>query len=190
MPQKDIVDISQITNNLYISSEPRAKDVEAIIGRNIRLVISMIGNHRPPSIFAEPPLRLLWLKTYDTILTPIPINKLLQGVETALPVIQNGKGVLCYCAQGRHRSVAMGAAILIGTGYSAKEAMDHLRTQRQVSHPQAWHIRRRIERFEDQWWSQNDQLHQLHPQSREVYSEFVTNAVSRVLWGLGLGRQR
>ncbi len=189
MSQIDNVDISQITDYLFISSEPQDKDVEAIIERNIRLVISMIGNHRPPTVFAQEPLRLLWLQTYDTILTPIPISKLLQGVQIALPVIQNGKGILCYCAQGRHRSVAMGASILVGMGYSAEEAMDYLRAQRKVAHPQAWHIRRRIEQFEELWQQQNEQPIQIH-QSREVYSEFVTGVVSKVLWGLGLGRKR
>ncbi|MCP4361383.1 MAG: dual specificity protein phosphatase family protein, partial [Chloroflexi bacterium] len=139
------------------NSKPQDKDVEAIIERNIRLVISMIGNHRPPTVFAQEPLRLLWLQTYDTILTPIPISKLLQGVQKALPIIQNGKGILCYCAQGRHHSVAMGASILVSMGYSTEEAMDYLRAQRKVAHPQAWHIQRHIEQFEELWQPQNEQ---------------------------------
>ena len=144
----------------------------------------MRGEWQPPPIFAQQPLQLLWLQTYDTILTPIPLNKLLHGVQMALPVIQEGGGVLCYCAKGRHRSVAMGAAVLIGMGYSAGEAMNQLRQQRKVAHPQAPHIRRRIELFETLWQQQNEALQPVRRRSHEVYSEFVTGALSKMLWGL------
>jgi protein tyrosine phosphatase (PTP) superfamily phosphohydrolase (DUF442 family) len=189
LPLKESIDISQIADYLFVSSAPQAADAGAIAGRNIGLIISMIGNRRPPAVFDEPPLRLLWLETYDTFLTPIPTNKLLEGVQAALSVIADGRAVLCYCAKGRHRSVAMAAAILIARGLSAPEAMDRLRSQRRVAHPQAWHIRQRIEQFERVWRKQSEQLGPLSQQPREVYSEFITRTLSRVCWRLGLGRQ-
>jgi hypothetical protein len=181
-------DISHITDYLFVSSAPQAADAGAIAGRNIGLIISMIGNRRPPAVFDEPPLRLLWLETYDTFLTPIPTNKLLQGVHAALPVIADGRAVLCYCAKGRHRSVAMAAAILIAQGCGAADAMAQLRARRQVAHPQAWHIRRRIEQFERVWQQSGERRAQACRQPGERYSAFVTNSLSRLLWSLRMGQ--
>jgi protein-tyrosine phosphatase len=190
MYARDSRDMSQITDYLFVSSAPQATDAAAIAGHNIGLVISMIGNRRPPAVFDKAPLRLLWLETYDTFLTPIPTNKLLRGVQAALSVIEDGRAVLCYCAKGRHRSVAMAAAILIAQGCSAADAMAQLRARRQVAHPQAWHIRRRIEQFERVWQQPGERRVQARPQPEERYSEFVTNSLSKLLWSLGLGQNR
>ena len=147
------MDISQITDYLYVGAQPSAQDAEQLHAMNVRLIISMAGTVRPPKVLTQPPLHLLWLRTYDTILTPIPIGKLMEGVLAALPVIQGGGGVLAYCREGRHRSIAMGAAILIAMGHSAEEAMRLLSTHRQKADPQAWHIRRQIKKFEKRWQS-------------------------------------
>jgi hypothetical protein len=189
MIKKGSVEISEITDELFISSEPGTVHMEAILERNIGLIISMIGNHRPPQSFGHPPLELLWLQTFDTILTPIPMRKLFLGVEKALSVIQNGNGVLCYCAQGRHRSVAMGACILIARGYSAVKAMERLRLQRRIARPQTWHIRKRIELFDVLWREQKEQPNRNYP-PREAYSDFVTDTVSGLVWRMGFGRER
>jgi hypothetical protein len=77
-------------------------------------------------------------------------------VEAALPVIENGGRVLVFCEGGRHRSVAMASCILIGLGYSADEAVELIRTKREVADPYAWHIQRQIRRFEARWVEQND----------------------------------
>ena len=122
----------------------------------IRLIISMCGTIRPPQALAQLPLQMLWLRTYDTIFTPIPIGALTKGVQAALPVIQSGDRVLAHCRYGRHRGVAMGAAILIANGHSAQDAMQLLRARRDRADPCAWHIRRRIEAFERHW-------HKIHP---------------------------
>jgi protein tyrosine/serine phosphatase len=117
------------------------------------------------------------------------MRKLFLGVEKALSVIQNGNGVLCYCAQGRHRSVAMGACILIARGYSAVEAMERLRLQRRIARPQTWHIRKRIELFDVLWREQKEQPNPNYP-PREAYSDFVTDTVSGLVWRMGFGRER
>jgi hypothetical protein len=104
MLKKGSVEISEITDELFISSEPGTVHMEAILERNIGLIISMIGNHRPPQSFG----------------------------------------------------------------------------------PQTWHIRRRIERFEELWRQREEQS----APPREAYSEFVTNAVSKMVWGLRFGRER
>ena len=147
------MDISQITDYLYVGAQPSAQDAEQLRALNVRLIISMAGTIHPPEALTQPPLSVLWLRTYDTIFTPIPIGKLMEGVQAALPVIQDGRGVLAYCREGRHRSVAMGAAILIAMGHSAEEAMQLLSARRKKADPQAWHIRRQIKKFEKHWQS-------------------------------------
>ena len=148
------MDISQITDYLYVGSQPKGEEAHELNELNVRLIISMIGHIRPPQEFAKPPFSLLWLRTFDTYFTPIPISKLIKGTQAALIAIQNGERVLTYCSRGRHRSVAMAAAILIAMGHSADESMSLLRTQRLIADPQAWHIRWRINKFET-YWRQN-----------------------------------
>ncbi|MCX6067191.1 MAG: dual specificity protein phosphatase, partial [Chloroflexi bacterium] len=76
---------------------------------------------------------------------------LLQGTHIALETIQNGGKVYSHCARGRHRSVAMGAAILIAQGYSSEDAMQLIKKQRPIADPDMFYIRRRILQFARLW---------------------------------------
>src|SRR3989339_178930 len=78
-------------------------------------------------------------------------DKLLVGVAAAAPVIQNKGKVLVFCMEGKRRSVAMAAAILISMGHTSKEAIDLLTTARKVADPRRWDIRRQIIAFEKYW---------------------------------------
>jgi protein tyrosine phosphatase (PTP) superfamily phosphohydrolase (DUF442 family) len=144
------MDISPITDQLYIAAHPKAEAAGAIRDLNVRLVINMIF-FRPAEVYRQPPFRMLTLRTFDSIFLPIPISKLVRGVEAALPVMEKGQGVLVYCREGRHRSVAMAASILIGSGQSADEAMQLITARRQKADPYAWHIQRQIRKFEKIW---------------------------------------
>ncbi|MFC2052709.1 dual specificity protein phosphatase family protein [Chloroflexota bacterium] len=144
------LDISQITEYLYVASLPNAMYAGALSNLNIRLVINMIFI-MPAKVYQEPPFRMLTLRTFDSILIPIPIRKLEKGVETALPAIHNGESVLIYCRKGRHRSVAMASTILIAKGYSADAAMQLVSSKREAADPYAWHIQRQIRKFEKIW---------------------------------------
>jgi len=153
------MDISQITEYLYVGAQPRAKHAADLRALNVRLIISMRGEARPPAPFWQAPFHLVWLKTYDTFFTPISVPKLTEGVRAALPVIRGGGRVLAYCQYGRHRGPAMGSAILIAMGYSAEEALRLLRSKRIRAQPQAWYIKRQIRKFEKLWKSNNHGLH-------------------------------
>jgi len=59
--------------------------------------------------------------------------------------------VLVFCLQGKRRSVAMAAAILISMGRTSEEAIDLLTTARKVADPRRWYIRRQIKAFEKYW---------------------------------------
>lgn len=144
------MDISKITDYLYIAAHPKNEDAKAIRDLNVRLILNMIFI-RPAEVYRQPPFRMLTLRTFDSIFLPIPMGKLIKGVEAALPVIRAGEGVLVYCREGRHRSVAMAATILIACGKPADEAMQLISSQRTKADPYAWHIQRRIRKFADIW---------------------------------------
>lgn len=181
------MDISKITDYLYVSSKLRAGQMEGLAGRNIHLVISMIAGH-PPPYFSSQARRILWLQTCDSILVPIPMKDLMEGVQAAIPVIQSGQSVLVYCAKGRHRSAAMAAAILIAMGHPAREAVELIRAQRKPADPQAWHIARRIQKFEKTWKAGDHQAPNPINRLEETYAENATRLISmtlRFLSGLG-----
>jgi len=144
------LDYSQITDQLYIAAWPTDQHVEIIKSLNVRLILCMFME-RPARALTLPPLQMLHLRTFDSPLLPIPLSSLRCGVEMALPEIQAGRSVLVYCKQGRHRSVAMACCILIGLGYSAEDAMKLVKEKRPAADPGAWHIQRRICKFEQRW---------------------------------------
>jgi protein-tyrosine phosphatase len=145
------MDISRITENLYIASRLKGEHLEDLLQLDPGLIISMIVQRRPPKALTEAGLKVVWLRTFDFPLLPIPLKTLSRGVEAALPVIQGGGRVVVFCEAGRHRSVAMACCILIGLGYSADEAMRLVSRNREVADPWARHIQRQIRRFEVYW---------------------------------------
>lgn len=150
MPQSSIPDVSEITDYLYISAWPRGDHAEEIRALNVRLILSMHWI-RPSSLLGHPPVRLLWLPTFDNPLAPMPIATLERGVHAALPVIAEGYRVLVHCRAGVHRSVAMACCVLIGTGQAADEAMALVKRKRSVADPYAGYIQSRIRKFEQHW---------------------------------------
>jgi protein tyrosine phosphatase (PTP) superfamily phosphohydrolase (DUF442 family) len=148
------MDISQITDQLYIAAHPNAEAADAIRDMNVRLLLNMIFI-RPADVYRKPPFQMLTLRTFDSIFLPIPIGKLVRGVKAALPVMEKGESVLVYCREGRHRSVAMTASVLIGQWQSADQAMQLISSKRAKADPYAWHIQRRIRKFEQIWTSQH-----------------------------------
>ena len=100
---------------------------------------------------AQPPFRMLTLRTFDSPWIKIPVGTLRKGVVAALPVIAAGDKVLVYCRQGRHRSVAMASCILIGQGWPADEAMKLVKERRPIADPYAPHIESQIRAFAKSW---------------------------------------
>ena len=146
-----MLDYSKITNDLFIGVTPLPNDYQMLWNDGVRLVINMRFGQKPYLQVAGDPLRFLWLKTFDNPFLLIPIKKLLFGVHEALGVIAVGGKIYSHCAKGRHRSVAMGAEILIAQGMSAKEAMDLIKLRRPISDPEMFYIRSRILLFERTW---------------------------------------
>ena len=145
------MNFSSITDDLFIGTTPLTEDYQRLRELGVRLIINMRWNHRlRPDKHAEP-LSLLWLRTIDSPFFPIPIHALRRGALAALETIQDGGKVYTHCAAGRHRGVAMGAAVLIAQGYNPREAMDLIREKRRVADPDIFYIRSRILRFAQKW---------------------------------------
>jgi protein tyrosine phosphatase (PTP) superfamily phosphohydrolase (DUF442 family) len=146
-----MIDISKVTDYLYVGSRVGKEHVDELKALNFNLIISMIGQMPPDEIYTHPPFKTLWIKTYDTFFTPISIKKLLIGVEAALPIIEDNGKVLVFCMQGKRRSIAMSAAILISMGHTEDQAINLLTTARNVADPRRWYIRHQIKAFEKYW---------------------------------------
>ena len=145
------MNFSQITDDLFIGTTPRRKDYDALRDLGVRLVINMRFTRGPKPRFRDLHIQYLWLRTFDNPLIPIPMRAFTRGVNAALDVIRHGGKVYVHCAHGRHRSVAMGAAILIAQGMSANNAIDLIKEQRSAADPNIFYIRRRILFFARRW---------------------------------------
>jgi protein tyrosine phosphatase (PTP) superfamily phosphohydrolase (DUF442 family) len=151
------MDFSKITEDLFIGTTPAPEDYGLLHDLGVRLVVNMRWEHRlRPDTHMEP-LSFLWLRTMDSPFFPIPMRALQRGVLTALETIRAGGKVYAHCAGGRHRGVAMGAAILIAQGQTADAAMSLIKAGRPVADPGVFYIRRRILRFERQWHDSRSQ---------------------------------
>lgn len=145
------MDISQITDSIYVGGQPKPHDLDHLQALGVRLVITLRALRNATGVFAEPAVPVLWLRTVDSPFTPIPTRTFLKGVTAALEVIRAGGRVFVHCKHGRHRSVAMAACILIAQGDTAEQAMQRLKHGRRRADPRIWYIRRQIERFEKYW---------------------------------------
>jgi protein tyrosine phosphatase (PTP) superfamily phosphohydrolase (DUF442 family) len=145
------MDISRITDDLLIGRTPGPADFERLHEMGVRLVINMRfwPGSRPRA--TNPELQYLRLRTFDSPLAPIPTATLIRGARAALRVIEDGGRVYTHCSRGRHRSVAMAAAILIAQGRSPEEAMALIKQNRPDADPGAAHIRSRILKFDQTW---------------------------------------
>jgi protein tyrosine phosphatase (PTP) superfamily phosphohydrolase (DUF442 family) len=154
------MDISQITDSLFIGRQPSPADYERLRELGIRLIINMRFLRGPqpdaPSPASTPPqpISTLWLRSIDSPLFPLSIQKLKQGARAALETIYQGGRVLAHCAYGRHRGPAMGACILIAQGYTPQEALQLITQRRPIADPFAFYILPRILKFAQEWRSQ------------------------------------
>jgi dual specificity MAP kinase phosphatase len=145
------MNFSPITDNLFIGTSPSRRDFETLRDLGVSLVINMRWMPGPRPLTGDPAMRYMWLHTFDNPFLPIPLRSLLRGVQEALKELQAGGKVYTHCAKGRHRSVAMAAAILIAQGTDPLEAIHLIKERRPISDPHIFYIRRRIELFHAHW---------------------------------------
>ena len=147
---KNNFDISKITDYLYISELPHQKDIDTIHDLNIDLVISMTWHNKPKALESFNSTHIK-IRAIDSPLFPIPMNGLINGAKTAIPIIKSGGRVLVHCKHGVHRSVAMTACILIANGYSSTDAIKLIKNKRKAAKPETFYIKKRIIKFEKEW---------------------------------------
>lgn len=145
------MDFSLITPDLFIGTTPSVEDYPRLRDAGVRLIINMRFEHRPAPDPHIEPLRFLWLRTIDSPFFPIPIRNLMRGAQAALETIREGGIVYVHCAGGRHRGVAMGAAVLIAQGYDPHAAMMLIKQNRPIADPFIFYIRPRILKFAQAW---------------------------------------
>lgn len=149
------LDFSQITDQLYIGVTPKKKDYALLKDIGIRLIINM----RAETVLRKPPvieeITEIRVPTLDNSLFPIRHTTLVHPVELASETIESGDKVYVFCRKGRHRSIAMGAAILISQGSSLNDSTILLEKQRPVADTGAKHIHNAIVEFDNYW---NDEL--------------------------------
>ncbi len=145
------MDFSEISRDLLIGTTPNTANYNRLRDLGVRLVINMRFTRPPYPDPHQPPLNFLWLPSADTMFFPIPVFTLMRGAQAALKTIESGGRVYAHCAGGRHRSVAMGASILIAQGYDAESAMQLIKKQRSFADPDIFYIRNQILKFERAW---------------------------------------
>ena len=146
-----MLDISKITDQLFVASRLRSTAVDELKILKIDVVISMIGEEAPDPKFKDANFHVLWLPSYDSFLTPIPMKNLRRGVREALKVLETGGRVLVFCRAGMRRSVTLAASILIASGMESKEAARLIKEKRPIADPGMWYVKWRIKKFERYW---------------------------------------
>jgi protein-tyrosine phosphatase len=144
------LDISRITDTLYVAAEPKPNHIAQLQTLPVRLLLTL--RLWPPRASVRHSVeQWIHLPCLDSPLTPMPMLLLWNGVQSALPVMERGEIVMVHCHYGIHRSVALATCILIAQGQSALDAMTLVKQKRPVADPYAGHIRSRIEKFEREW---------------------------------------
>ena len=134
---------------------PSLNDYDRLRRLGVRLIINKRFSLAPKPDSHQIPINTLWLRSVDSPLFPISIQKLMHGAQAALETIRGDGKVYAHCAYGRHRGVAMGACILIAQGHDPQAAMELIKEHRSVADPFAYYIRPRILKFAYEWneWS-------------------------------------
>jgi hypothetical protein len=145
------MNFNPITPDLFIGTTPAVDDYPRLRDLGVGLVINMRWEQRPAPDPHPNPISLLWLPTVDSPFFPISIQKLIRGAHAALATIRSGGKVYTHCAGGRHRGVAMGAAVLIAQGHDPHAAMTLIAERRSIADPFAFYIRPRILKFAKKW---------------------------------------
>jgi protein tyrosine phosphatase (PTP) superfamily phosphohydrolase (DUF442 family) len=151
LSESGLTNFSEITDYLFIGVQPEQGHYDILRSLGVKLIINMRFGSRPAHDPHTAAIETLWLPSFDSPLLPVPIRYLLRGAARAVDVIAMEGKVYVHCAYGIHRSVAMGACILIAMGQSPSAAMDLIKERRPVADPYVFYIRSRINRFAAVW---------------------------------------
>ena len=144
------LDITKITDYLYVGSWPKKENIDELKKRNIGLIISLIFQKDDKEL-GQKPFKLLSFTTFDTPWTPLPMKVFYKSVEESQKYIKDNKAILVYCKSGMNRSVIIAAAILVSQGYTADEALELIRSKRLVAKGRRRGLLKQLYKFESEW---------------------------------------
>jgi dual specificity MAP kinase phosphatase len=149
--KRSALDCSQITAYLFVGKTPAARQYAELADAGVRLIINMRAEAYAFPTEARRAIQTIWVPSLDNRFTPIKLRKIIEAAEQADAVIKGGGKVYVYCRAGRHRSVAMAAAILISQGYDIRSAVNLIKSKRLVADPEKAHIYKVIAKFSQAW---------------------------------------
>ena len=138
------LDYSQITDGLIIGRTPRRSDYPRLREEGITLLINMRAERYAIPTKGRRSIETLWVPTFDHRRLPIRPTTIHEPAQRAVDEIEQGGKVYAYCRAGRHRSVLMGAAILIGLDYDIEASTSLIKEGRPVADPDIPHIQNAI----------------------------------------------
>lgn len=135
-----MADISWVTSQVALGSEPSASWVPQMIAAGITDVLDLRGepraNDQPePELYAGTPITYHYLPMLDRG-TPEPASAYVEGVGIIDQVVANGGKILVHCSAGISRSPSMVYAYLRSTGMSAGDAWNMIQNARSVASQQ------------------------------------------------------
>lgn len=148
---KKTLDYSNITDRLMIGVTPKNIDYLTLKSLGVKLIINMRAERYAPRFRNRKFIKTVWVPTFDSRLLPIRPNRLVATVKLASGIINNGGKVYVYCRRGRHRSVVMGAAILIAQKFTVQDSVKLIKNNRKIADPDKQHIKRAIVDFAKFW---------------------------------------
>lgn len=141
-----MIEIHQIVPYLWLSGTPGVEDIQQLKKLKISLIVST--HVRPVPREVRNAFEVAYYPWIDFVLLPQPLTMLHAATERVRAAMHDKRQVLIHCRVGRHRSVALVGCVLVAEGMEPNAAMRHIKKQRLVADPDAWHIKRQIRAYE------------------------------------------
>ncbi len=141
------LDMSRITDQLYVGRTPRRRDYQTLADVGITLLINMRAEWPSPIFVRQNIMQDIWVPCFDLPLGFVGQKRLLATALLAKQEIERGGKVYVFCHKGRHRSVAMASAVLLLQGYSLAKVQALFVKQRPVSDLKRYQVHRAVSRF-------------------------------------------
>lgn len=142
--REHVFDYSQITDGLIVGTTPRPSDYRQLEDEGVTLMINMRAERYAIPTKTRRSIETIWVPTLDHRLLPISPAAIHEPAQRAVAKIEQGGKVYAYCRAGRHRSVLMGAAILIGLDYGIEDSTSLIKGARPIADPDIPHIKNAI----------------------------------------------
>lgn len=141
------LDMSKITNDLYVGRTPYGSEYKKLKDLGVDLVINMRAEWPTPLIARQKLIQDVWVPSLDLPIGFVDQSRLKANAKRAKDVIDNGGKVYVFCRKGRHRSVAMASAILLSQGYTLDQIKKLFAKQRPVADLKRYQVNKAVSQF-------------------------------------------